>query len=137
MGRFLPVSTYVFDLEEFTGMEALSSCRLYTHIVHYLISRKEKPRSRTNSSVVIKYLISSVPDPNPDPHVFEPPGSGYIRQRYGSGSGSFYHQAKIVRTLFLLFCDFFGLFIVKNDVNVPSKVISRKTFYKNSFLLTL
>jgi hypothetical protein len=34
------------------------------------------------------------PDPNPpDPHVFEPPGSGSvsISQRYGSGSGSFYH----------------------------------------------
>ncbi len=30
MGRFLPVSTYVFDLEEFTGMEALSTCRLIT-----------------------------------------------------------------------------------------------------------
>ncbi len=36
------------------------------------------------------------PDP-PDPHAFGPPGSGSesIRQRYGSGS--FYHQAKIVR----------------------------------------
>jgi hypothetical protein len=36
------------------------------------------------------------PDPDsPDPHVFEPPGSGSIIQRYGSGS--FYHHAKIVR----------------------------------------
>jgi hypothetical protein len=35
------------------------------------------------------------PDPDlPDPHVFGPPGSGSISQRYGSGS--FYHQAKIV-----------------------------------------
>jgi hypothetical protein len=35
--------------------------------------------------------------PNPDPHVFEPPGSesGSISQRYGSGS--FHQQAKIVR----------------------------------------
>jgi hypothetical protein len=36
-----------------------------------------------------KVSFSSVPDPNPDlpdPHVFGPPGSG-----------SFYHQAKIVR----------------------------------------
>jgi hypothetical protein len=32
-------------------------------------------------------VMSSVPDPDPpDPHVFGPPGSG-----------SFYHQAKIVR----------------------------------------
>ncbi len=34
------------------------------------------------------------PDP-PDSHVFWPPGSGSISQRYGSGS--FYHHAKIVR----------------------------------------
>jgi hypothetical protein len=32
-----------------------------------------------------------------DPHVFGPPGSGSTSQRYGSGSGSFYQQAKIVR----------------------------------------
>jgi hypothetical protein len=49
-------------------------------------------------------ISSSVadPDPNPDPpdpRVFGPPGSGYgsTSQRYGSGSGSFYHHAKIVR----------------------------------------
>jgi hypothetical protein len=38
-------------------------------------------------------LNGSVPDPNPDPsdpRVFWPPGSG-------SGSGSFYHHAKIIR----------------------------------------
>jgi hypothetical protein len=43
--------------------------------------------------------INSVADPDldlPDPHVFGPPGSGSISQRYGSGSGSFY-QAKIIR----------------------------------------
>jgi hypothetical protein len=49
---------------------------------------------------------TSVADPNldpdpPDPHVFGPPGSGSISQRYGSGfssgSVSFYHHAKIVR----------------------------------------
>ncbi len=45
--------------------------------------------------------IDSVADPDPpDPHVFGPPGSGteFISHRYesgfGSGSGSFYHQAK-------------------------------------------
>jgi hypothetical protein len=40
----------------------------------------------------------AVPDPNPDPYVFGPPGSGSgsISQRYGSGS--FYH-AKIVRKM--------------------------------------
>jgi hypothetical protein len=57
-------------------------------------------------------VISSVPDP-PDPHVFGPPGSGSIWQRYGSGSGSFYHQAKIVRITLIptvLYCDFFWTF---------------------------
>jgi hypothetical protein len=38
-----------------------------------------------------EWLLISVPDP-PDPHVFGPPGSGSTSQRYGSGSGSFYHQ---------------------------------------------
>ncbi len=45
---------------------------------------------------------SSVVDPDPpDPHVFGPPGSGSTSQSYGyiSGSGSFYHHAKIVRKI--------------------------------------
>jgi hypothetical protein len=44
-----------------------------------------------------KYLNYTVadPDPNPDPYVYGPPGSGSISHRYGSGF--FYHQAKIVR----------------------------------------
>jgi hypothetical protein len=48
-------------------------------------------------------VISSVadPEPDPDPHVFGPPGSGSTSHMYGSGScsgsGSFYHRAKIVR----------------------------------------
>jgi hypothetical protein len=69
-------------------------------------------------------LTSSVPDSNPnpdppDPHVFGPPGSGPIGQRYGSGSGSesgsFYHQAKIVRKILIFSCfvTSFGLFILK------------------------
>jgi hypothetical protein len=37
-----------------------------------------------------------VADPD-DPYVFGPSGSGSISSRYGSGSGSFYPQAKIVR----------------------------------------
>jgi hypothetical protein len=46
--------------------------------------------------------LISVADPDPpDPHVFGHPGSASvsISQRYGSvsGSGSFYHHAKIVR----------------------------------------
>jgi hypothetical protein len=49
---------------------------------------------------------------NPDLYVFGPPGSGSIRTRYGSrsGSGSFHHLVKIVRKTLIptvLFCDFF------------------------------
>ncbi len=44
-------------------------------------------------------VVSSVADPDsdPDPHVFGPPGSGFISQRYGSGYKSFYHYANVVR----------------------------------------
>jgi hypothetical protein len=46
----------------------------------------------TNPFCVICASVAD-PDPNPgpdppDPHVFGPPGSGSIMQRYGSGSGS-------------------------------------------------
>ncbi len=63
-----------------------------------------------------EYAWGSVPDPNPDPRVFWPPGSGSTSQRYGSssgsGSGSFYHHAKIIRkplnpTILLLFLTFY------------------------------
>jgi hypothetical protein len=43
---------------------------------------------------------SSVADPDPsNPYGVGPPGSGSesVSQRYGSGSGFFYQQAKIVR----------------------------------------
>ncbi len=54
-------------------------------------------RSARPGELISLSVSSSVADP--DPCVFGPPGSGSIRQRYGSGfgSGSFYHQAKIVR----------------------------------------
>jgi hypothetical protein len=58
---------------------------------------------------------------DPNPYVLGPPGSG-------SGCGSFYHQAKIVRkivipTVLWLLYDFLSL---KNDVNVPSKTYKQK-----------
>jgi hypothetical protein len=63
------------------------------------------------------------PDPNPDPpnpHIFEPPGSG-----------SFYQQAEMViktliPTVLWLLLDFLSL---KNDVNVPSKSNKQKNFF--------
>jgi hypothetical protein len=42
-----------------------------------------------------------------DPHVFGPPGSGFVIILYGFGSGSFRQPAKKVRKIFLVFCDFF------------------------------
>ncbi len=50
------------------------------------------PRAACLSTVCI--LMASVVDldPHTDPYVFGPPGSGS-----GCGSGSFHHQAKIVR----------------------------------------
>ncbi len=56
--------------------------------------------------LIFSSIFSSVADPDPpDPHVFGPPGSGSgsISQRYGSGfgSGSSYHQAKIIRKTFI------------------------------------
>ncbi len=50
------------------------------------------------SYALMMSLPTSVVDPDPpDPHVFGLPGSGSTSQRYGSGSGSFYQHAKIVR----------------------------------------
>jgi hypothetical protein len=77
--------------------------------------------------------ITSVSDP-PDPHVFGPPGSesGFTSQWYGSGSESFYHQAKIIRktlipTVLWLLLDFLSM---KNDINVPSKRNKQKNLFK-------
>jgi hypothetical protein len=82
-------------------------------------------------------LPPGVPDPNPepDPHVFGPPGSGSTSQRYGSGS--FYHQAKIVRKTLIpnvlwLLLDFLSL---KKDVNVPSKSNMQKNLLKKLVFL--
>jgi hypothetical protein len=88
-----------------------------------------------------RLLLSSVPDPDPHvfPNVFWLPGSGSISQRYGSGSGYFYHHAKTVRKKNLdsyCFVTYYGLLSLKNDVNVPSKNASQKNFFLNiSFLL--
>ncbi len=66
----------------------------------------------TKSHISNQEVSSLVGDPDlEDPFVFEPPGSGYVpvSQRYGSGSGSFHHQAKRVRKTLIpaIFCEFF------------------------------
>ncbi len=71
----------------------------FANVAHFVFLRDVCFRTQ-------RAAVASVADPNldpdpPDPHVFGPPGSGSISQRYGlgfgSGSGSFYHQAKIIR----------------------------------------
>jgi hypothetical protein len=62
---------------------------------------KHSVRSHSHSARTHPHSArSSVPDPDPpDPRVFWAPGSGSISQRYGSGSGSFYLHAKIMRRI--------------------------------------
>jgi hypothetical protein len=56
------------------------------------------------------YLALLINVAEPDPYVFGPLRSGFISTRYRSGS--FYHQAKIVRkTLIPTICDFFYDFL--------------------------
>ncbi len=83
------------------------------------------------TQVGLSYCISSVPDPNPepDPRVFWPPGSGstsmdpdpsIIMQKYKKNFESYY------------FVTLFDFLSVKNNVNIPSKstVTSRKNCVK-------
>ncbi len=96
--------------------------------VHLVLFQQPEPEPRVRDQPVPRtqgqgqgYTVRdssySVADPNPDPsdlYVFGPLGSGSrsISQRHGSGSGSFYHQAKIVRktlipTVLLILFNFF------------------------------
>ena len=108
VGSFIPKSAEAAS-KGFTGwsLETATNNVPVSHTIYFL------------------YLSCRVPDP--DPHVFGPPGSGSISQRYEFGSGSFCQQAMIVRkaliTVLCLVLDFLSL---KNDVNVPTEVISRK-----------
>jgi hypothetical protein len=64
----------------------------------YRSIRQARSLSQSGWNIFLVFLLisRSVADPDPsDPYVFGPPGSGSVSQR--SGSGSFYHQAKIVR----------------------------------------
>jgi hypothetical protein len=82
-------------------------------------------------------MYLGLPDPDPpDPHVFGPPGSGSPSQRYGSGScsgsGSFYHHAKIGKNLdsyYRYFVTLFDLLSLKNAVNVASKSNKQKKLF--------
>jgi hypothetical protein len=86
-----------YELDMVDGMERLDPADEKL-LEEELNPAQEKRRNMKHSQVSIpKYSVAD-PDPS-DPYVFGPPGSGSgsISQRYGSGSGSFYHKAKIVR----------------------------------------
>ncbi len=73
----------------------------------------------------------------PDPHVFGPPGSGSTSLRYGSGSGSgfFYHHAKIVRKTLIssILWLFLTFYLWKMMQMYFQKIISRKNCVKICF----
>jgi hypothetical protein len=64
----------------------------------------------------VRLLKTSVPDP--DPHVFGPPGSGSTNQRYPSIIMLKNSKKNLDSFYFVTLFDFLSL---KNDVNVPSK----------------
>jgi hypothetical protein len=86
-----------FGGRKWTFLTVLCSCRTRLHPGRQPLQQKESsctPKIRHFASVVD-------PESDPDPYFFGPPGSRSISARYGSGSGSFYHQAKIVRKTIL------------------------------------
>ncbi len=115
------------------------------------LGRNFQPAQQKNSTaekkikkkaLKVALLFNSVADPDPhpnldtqDPYVLGPPGSasGSINQRSGSesGSGSFYHQAKIVRKTLIpcVLCLLYDFLSLKNDVNVPSKSNKQTDFF--------
>jgi hypothetical protein len=85
------------------SQKSLGPLKMSLEMAHKVIVPQKKIMSRSflNSGTLI--VIINVADPDPsDPYVFGPPGSG---------SGSFYHQAKKVRKpLVPMICDFFFTF---------------------------
>jgi magnesium-transporting ATPase (P-type) len=91
-GKFFVMTA---NLDGETNLKPMSAARLTKHC----------RVSHTGRKVTVKSSVAD-PDPNPDqdpldPHVFGPPGSGSISQRYGSGS--FYYHAKMVRKTLTFF----------------------------------
>ncbi len=91
--------------------------------VLYLLCNRHKQVSCTfplpNLSFFLIFLLCnslSVSFADPDPYVVGPPGPGSISMRYGSGSGTLYHQAKTVRKTLIpdVLLLFLWLFIFEN-----------------------
>ncbi len=81
--------------------------------MRYLPPSLRPARNLKPSQMVSTSVANSDPNPDPDPLVFGAPGSGSLSQRYGSGSGTFYHHAKImlrktlIPTILWLFLTFY------------------------------
>jgi hypothetical protein len=74
-----------------------------THVFHYLsilswcMLKYSIYDTSTSTKELIRKMVNSVGDP--DPHVFGPPGSGFISQRYRSGYRSFHFLIKALSGL--------------------------------------
>ncbi len=88
---------------------AESQIKVSKSAVEYLCSRLDTQTFCVNYRIVLRIRM----------HVFWPPGSGSVSQRYGSssGSGSIYHQAKIV-----------GKILIPNVLWLPYDFLSFKTY---------
>ncbi len=104
----------------------------YERILYPLdvFEKEEASKVREDKEMKAKVTISVAEQDPSDPYVFGPPGSGSgsISQKYGSGS--FYHQAKIVRKTLIptALCLLFDFLSLKNYGNVPSKSNKQKNF---------
>jgi hypothetical protein len=103
---------FVGDMRRFAAIPVRRDWQ--TNIIFCRHTDSEHVSKNRKKSIVSAQSSVADPDPNPDLHVFGPPGSGSgsISQRYGSRSGSLYHHEKIVRktsipTTLLLFLTFY------------------------------
>jgi hypothetical protein len=115
------------------GPAARTACSKNTHLKSYSILAGTLFEERKCIVVVLYFReVDRTSVADPEPYVFGSPGSGSssISTRYGSGSGSFYNQAKIVwktliPTVLWLLYDFLSL---KSYVNVASERNKQKTY---------
>ncbi len=107
-----PILSNVFMATGFNGRGAMYAPGVGRALTELMLGKDDRPRNFLNFFGAVLSVA--------DPYVWGPPGVG---------SGSFCHQAKILRktliptVLFILF-DFLSL---KKEVNVPSKSNKQKT----------
>jgi hypothetical protein len=81
-----------FSQTQLSGKEIFAPSSSFSESEPDVESASGPPFDRMPPSINVQLLKTSVadPTPDPDPHVFGPPGSrsGSISQRYGSGTGS-------------------------------------------------